>query len=190
MDNIKITDSLAGLMPCIGLQLHTTNDLGKYMSQVFHLFTNDIGKKQKRCPNCGLLFTTGGYNSPKEQIFCSTNCSNKYRARLINENNKKTAFKIVNKKAFADWFKIYNNRVIGYIYNNFESEFREDLIDIWTDKAVIWYAKMFRKDHPWKFIKANLSFAARTIRQTKKEFFYDECSIKVQQHILGECNYE
>lgn len=183
------TCSLEGLLPCIGLQMVTTGERPKvYLNRIFQEATKDINRIVKKCPECGILFITPTLRS--NQIFCCPNCSSKYNGRIRKEKNRKLAYHIIDKNAFSKWFKEYNNKVIGYIYNNYESELVEDLIDIWTDNAVIWYSKMWYKEKPFNFLELALGKYAKYIKCTKKEVFYDECSLRIQNKILGEINIE
>lgn len=185
---LKITSSLAGLIPCIGIQMTNYSETLSYITNFYRANTNDLNRVVKICPECKMPFITSLYRNQKNtrQIFCSYACSTKYTGRLRAEKNKKLAYKIINKNEFAKWFKDNNNKVIGYIYNTYDSELREDLIDVWTDKAVNWYSKMWHKDKPFPFLKLALNAYAKQITRRKREVFYDECSMAVQNKILGE----
>lgn len=182
----KTTFSLEGLLPSVGLRLVGTNPICNTMCQQFKAATQYTDRIVRVCPECKMPFIVSVFNH--KQQFCCQAHAMKYTGRERAEKNKKLAWHIVDKNAFAKWFKEYNNKVIGYIYNNFDSELVEDLIDVWTDHAIIWYSKMWDrcKSKPFPFLKVALGRWAKLIKTRKKEVFYDECSMRVQNKILGE----
>lgn len=182
MKRVK-TCSLYGLLPSLGLQLVGMEGTTDFISRHFKQATQYTDRIVKICPECKMPFITSVFQ--RNQKFCSQTCATRFTGRERAEKNRKLAWHIVDKNKFAKWFKEYNNKVIGYIYNNFDSEIREDLIDIWTEHAVMWYSKMWNKDKPFPFLKVTLNGWAKSAKN-KKEVFYDECSMRVQNKILGD----
>lgn len=120
--------------------------------------------------------------------FCSKTCAQRYIHREKKKKGQKLLLRLVDQKVFSSWFRQYNNIVIGYIYNNYDSELREDLIDTWTEKSMYWYYRCINKDKPMNFLKTCLHHCMQNIKKTKKEVFYSECSYKAQEQILGSYN--
>lgn len=176
------SQTLNGLLPCIGLKLVGNDSVKNIIYRHYRQNTQATGRILRICPECKMPFITSVFQ--RNQKFCSQTCATRFTGRERAEKNRKLAWHIVDKNKFAKWFKEYNNKVIGYIYNNFDSEIREDLIDIWTEHAVMWYSKMWNKDKPFPFLKVVLNGWAKSAKN-KKEVFYDECSMRVQNKILG-----
>lgn len=177
---------LADLLPSISLKVEYGYDANDMINRKYHVNTSPLGKKCFICKECGMPFISNDYK--KVVYFCSKSCATRFTSREKAKRVNKLLYKVVNQKAFSEWFKRYNNIVIGYIYNNYDSEWREDLIDCWTDKALYWYYRCVNKDKSMGFLKTCLHNYFLFYKREKKEVFYDECNYKTQEKILGSYN--
>ncbi len=173
---------LAELLPSVGVKMYNPTTDFCNGSHMWEYYTNPVGRRAYMCQECGTPFISRSKTNPR---YCGHVCASRAQQRRLRENRYKLIYKLVDKKAFANWFKLNNNKVIGYIYNNFDSEYREQLIDDWTDKSMYWYYKIRNKDNPWGFIKTALNYYFIKYKYNKKEIFYSECNYKTQEKILG-----
>lgn len=179
---------LASFLPSVSIRLFHGSDIANDISRTYYYHTSPIGLHSFICKECGMPFINKARN--RIAYFCSRSCAKKYTERIKRQKTQKLLFKLVDQKAFGNWFKRYNNIIIGYIYNNYDSEWREDLIDEWTDKAMYWFYRCKCKDIPINFLKACLQHTFLNLYKTKKEVFYSECNYKTQEKILGSYNGE
>lgn len=175
---------LASFLPSTSIRLSHGSDIATDIGNFYHYHTSPVGLQSFICKECGMPFINKARN--KVAHFCSRACAIKYVTRMKREKTQKLLFKLVDQKAFGKWFKQYNNIIVGYIYNNYDSEWREDLIDKWTEKSTYWFYCCKSKDTPINFLKACLQNEFLTLRKTKKEVFYSECNYKTQEKILGD----
>lgn len=175
---------LASFLPSFSIKLSHGGDIANDISKFYHYHTSPIGLRSFVCEECGMPFISKSRG--RIAHFCSNSCARKHVARIKRVKTQKLLFKLVDQKAFGNWFKQYNNIIIGYIYNNYDSEWREDLIDKWTDKSMYWFYFCKRKEASISFLKTCLQHEFLILRSTKKEVFYSECNYKTQEKILGD----
>lgn len=175
---------LANFLPSISIGLGYGSDIASCIAKFYHYHTNPIGLHSFICEECGMPFIGKARN--KISHFCSRSCARKYTERLKRIKGQKLLFKLVDQKVFGNWFKQYNNIIVGYICNNYDSEWREDLIDKWTDKSMYWFYCCKFKEAPINFLKICLQHEFLNLQKTKKEVFYSECNYKTQEKILGD----
>lgn len=188
---IQLTPTMRPKLPTLGLKLNTTyetcfNNLNiKYYRETNYKFCKIV-----KCKYCGLIEIKKDYNNKNLQ-FCSCACANKYFGQLKAKNCLKSAIRIVNNSELKTFLKEYSNFVYSEIYN-YPSEFREDLIDWWSEKSInilanIRKAKIERKSIIIKYLKKSIKNASLQVNKIKqKEVFYDELSYYNYSRILGE----
>lgn len=177
---------LASFLPSTKIKLGYGSDISDIITRCYYYHTNPTGLRSFVCEECGMPFV----NKARGHIarFCSRSCARKHTARIKRIKTQKLLFRLVDQKAFGNWFKQYNNIIVGYICNNYDSEWREDLIDRWTDKSMHWFYCCKCKDTPINFLKSCLQHEFLNLQKTKKEIFYSECNYKTQEKILGGYN--
>lgn len=175
---------LASFLPSTSIRLGHGSDIAHNIGKFYYYYTSPVGLHSFICEECGMSFISKTRN--RFAHFCSKSCAGKYVARIKREKIQKLLFKVVDQKAFGKWFKQYNNIIVGYIYNNYDSEWREDLIDKWAEKSMYWFYRCKKKDATMSFIKTCLQREFLVLLKTKKEVFYSECNYKTQEKILGD----
>lgn len=111
------------------------------------------------------------------------------------ENRRKLICKNLDHTEFNNFYQKYNPYVTN-LFLNYEAEYREDLIEWWQDYAIICFSNIRKLENNRKsqiarfaYIKKCIHFAhLGIVKKRKKEVFYDECSIGIQQKILGTYN--
>lgn len=149
------------------------------------------------CLHCGNPFWIVHINKERQGKFCSLSCRAKYYRGKVKEENLKVAYKNCDKKEFTEFYKKYQNYVYSEIYK-YESEYHEDLIDIWQEQAIRWFyliqkweLQHRREGHRFGFLRKAVYFRYLELRKKKlknAEVFYDECGMKTQQMIFGDYN--
>ena len=149
------------------------------------------------CLQCGNPFWLNNTHKDVETKFCSIKCAKKYQWNKIREENLRVAYKNIDKSEFTEFYKKYQNFVYSEIFN-YESEYHEDLIDRWQDKAIWWFYNIkkwkiinHRKVNIFSYLRKAVNYAYLSVKNKKinsGEVFYDECGIATQQKILG--NYK
>ena len=187
--------SLVNTLPEIGLQLVTKTNFTR--SAYFGRYVDVKCVDWAECEHCGIVFIYTKSDKNHKQRFCSRSCSRKHIIKLKRDAFQKIIYKNLDKQKFSEFYKKYT----GYVYakiTEYDNDYREDFIEWWQEKAAYCYYKissfekaMKRETYHYSFLNKALAYAFLEIKRKKnKEVFYDECSIKIQQKILGTGNYE
>ena len=141
---------LSSLLPSTGIHIDGCNIINNVIQDFYHYHTSPKRPNAFVCKECGMPFISKAQN--RMTYFCSKTCAQRYIQREKKKKRQKLILRLVDQRAFSSWFRQYNNIVIGYIYNNYDSELREDLIDVWTEKSMYWYYRCINKDKPMNFL--------------------------------------
>lgn len=184
---VQPSKSLRGLKPTIGLKLCTEAD--QYLNQKFYLFTHHNCFHTFICKNCGEIFNRNRCDK-RENKFCSVSCSTKYYKRIAKERKFKLLYKIVSEDDLKAFIKKNENFVYHSIFTKYPSEYHEDLIDFWNEYSVKFAHTLKGRGIRtcMKYLDKALKYRFLHLHKNKREVFYDECSLKVQEHILGTYN--
>lgn len=185
-------------LPTIGLKLETGRVQLNNRAN-FYLKTTSDFVATGYCMNCGAPFFVTSYGAKygKRPHFCSNSCRAKFVKRKLKEANLRLACKNTDHKEFEKFYKHYNGYVMALIYEQ-KSELWEDLKDYWQEYAIRhfynitkWEQAHGRKANRYAYFKKDIHFRVlNALKKRENEVFYDECNIKPQQMILGNCNYE
>lgn len=189
--NCPFTSSLKDTLPRIGLELQT--NINFKHQRDFYRFTTSTTQKYCQCKQCGVFFIHSKYE--KNRYFCSNSCSAKYRMLQYLESRRKLIYKNLNHTKFNIFYQKYNSYVTN-LFHKYEAEYMEDLIEWWQDYAIICFSNISKLEKNKKGQIARFAYLKQCIhlaylgivKRRKKEVFYDECSIGIQQKILGTYN--
>lgn len=176
--------SLKGLKICTGLKLCTIPD--RYLQHKWYLWTNDKYLKEGVCEYCGKPYLKNNSNTKLHYHYCSTTCSNRASRQAYKKNRLQLALHILSPKEITGFKKKMDNFVYSKIFEC-KSEYHEDLIDWWNENYILIAQKLYKRGMStcMKYLQKSIYYAHLNLIKTKKEVFYDECSLKVQESILG-----
>lgn len=186
--------SLKNTLPEIGLQLMTMTN---FSNNIYYcIYTGAKYAAWAECEQCGIAFIYVRTDNNKQR-FCCRGCANKFIQSKKRIAYQKLIYKNIDKQKFSDFYKKYT----GYVYakiSEYEREYRDDFMEWWQEKAAYFFKKitdfekaMKRESYRYAFIDKAIAYGFLAIKSKReKEVFYNECSAKIQQKILGTCNYE
>lgn len=159
----------------------------------FYLYTTVETVKIGYCLHCGNPFFKNIADIKKNIKFCCRGCATKFYKQKLKEENLRLAYNHVNQSEFQEFYKKYTNYVYAKIYEQ-DHKYTEDLHDWWNEQAIRlfycikkWEKKHGRECNKYAFFQKAVIYATQNIISKRKhEVFYDECSLKTQQMILGD----
>lgn len=182
------------MLPPIGLLL-TGGDILSRCNQKYNRYTTPQYIKTGYCLNCGAPFWAVITNNKHIVKFCSRDCTCKYYSRKLKENNFKIAYKNTDRKELSEFYQKYTGFIISEI-GKYDSTYTSEALGWWGEYSVRFLYKFNSPAFKNITDKSKLKYLAKAVYcwffNTKKkhgrEVFYDECSLKTQEMILGDYN--
>lgn len=178
-------------IPSIKLQLIDDNNYNS-LTHAYYNYTTSNDKVYAVCKECGRVFIGKKNYRTKTREFCSVQCNTKHLHKKRTENAFKLAFMILTKEDIKYFYNKYNSFAMSEIYKY--PKYHEDLIEWWQTKGVF-LARFLKQTGRLKvckdfnLISKNIKwFYLHLLKDRENEIFYDECSYKTQNYILGSNN--